>query len=219
MEKTKYVGGRKRQERDYTKPLSELPPQIIGRRSKTVGEIADEAGRAEQTVRQLIDRLKRQGRIHIKSWQRGLFGGQIAAKYRYGPGKDAKRPAPLSRSELTRRYQQTDKGSRQGIVTCQKRRGLASSFRQRSTRTHSWQHFTGKNMNQQFEILDTKQLLEFIKPISERIYWSVIAKDPRFPKPLMGGNGRKALHSRQAVEEYLKILARDGFIQPDSKAA
>lgn len=66
MEKTKYVGGRKRQERDYTKPLSELLPQIIGRRSKTVGEIADEAGRAEQTVRQLIDRLKRQGQIHIK---------------------------------------------------------------------------------------------------------------------------------------------------------
>ena len=74
-------------------------------------------------------------------------------------------------------------------------------------------------MNQQFEILDTKQLLEFIKPISERIYWSVIAKDPRFPKPLMGGNGRKALHSRQAVEDYLKILARDGFIQPDSKGS
>jgi len=32
MEKTKYVGGRKRQERDYTKPLSELLPQIIGHR-------------------------------------------------------------------------------------------------------------------------------------------------------------------------------------------
>lgn len=79
MEKTKYVGGRKRRERDYSKPLSELLPQIIGRRSKTVGEIADEAGRAEQTVRQLIDRLKRLEKIHIKAWQRGLYGGQIAA--------------------------------------------------------------------------------------------------------------------------------------------
>lgn len=124
MEKTKYVGGRKRQERDYTKPLSELLPHIIGRRSKTVGEIADEAGRAEQTVRQLIDRLKKNGQIHIKSWQRGLFGGQIAAKYRYGPGKDAKRPEPLSRSELTRRYQKTDKGKQARNRYLSKKKGV-----------------------------------------------------------------------------------------------
>lgn len=124
MEKTKYVGGRKRQGRDYTKPLSELLPQIIGRRSKTVGEIADEAGRAEQTVRQLIDRLKRQGQIHIKSWQRGLYGGQIAAKYKYGPGKDAPRPAPLSRSELTRRCQQTDKGKQARNRYLSKKKGI-----------------------------------------------------------------------------------------------
>lgn len=74
-------------------------------------------------------------------------------------------------------------------------------------------------MNTQTAILDTKQLLQFIKPISERTYWSVIAKDPRFPKPIMGGNGKKALHSREAVENYLKILARDGFISPEPKAA
>lgn len=72
-------------------------------------------------------------------------------------------------------------------------------------------------MNQQTEILNTKQLLEFIKPISQRTYWKVIAKDPRFPKPLVGGNGRKALHSRCAVEEYLKELARTGFIYPDAE--
>lgn len=95
MEKKKYVGGRKRNGRDYSKPLSDLLPQIIGRQSKTIGDIADEAGRAEQTVRQLIDRLKRLEKIHIKAWQRGLYGGQIAAKYKYGPGKDAPRPPPL----------------------------------------------------------------------------------------------------------------------------
>lgn len=110
MEKTKYVGGRKRNGRDYSKPLSDLLPQIIGRQSKTIGDIADEAGRAEQTVRQLVDKLHKAGEIHIKSWQRGLFGGRIAAKYRYGPGKDAKKPSPLSRAEITKRYQQTDKG-------------------------------------------------------------------------------------------------------------
>ena len=63
-------------------------------------------------------------------------------------------------------------------------------------------------------ILDTKQLLQFIKPISERLYWSVLTKDPRFPKPLMGGNGRKALHSREAVENYLHEVARSGFMPP-----
>lgn len=124
MEKTKYVGGRKRRERDYSKPLSELLPQIIGRRAKTVGEIADEAGRAEQTVRQLIDRLKRLEKIHIKAWQRGLYGGQIAAKYKYGPGKDAPRPPPLSRSELTRRYQQTDKGKQARNRYLSKKKGI-----------------------------------------------------------------------------------------------
>ena len=77
MEKTKYVGGRKRQERDYTKPLSELPPQIIGHRSKTVGEIADEAGRAEQTVRQLIDRLKKNGQIHISLGSADCLAGKL----------------------------------------------------------------------------------------------------------------------------------------------
>lgn len=74
-------------------------------------------------------------------------------------------------------------------------------------------------MNQQTAILDTKQLLMFIKPISERTYWNIVAKDPRFPKPLKGGHGRKALHSRIAVENYLNEVARTGFIFPGAEAS
>lgn len=59
--------------------------------------------------------------------------------------------------------------------------------------------------------MDTKQLLAYIKPISERLYWSVLTKDPRFPKPLIGGNGAKALHSVEAVAAYLDEAARTGF--------
>jgi len=67
---------------------------------------------------------------------------------------------------------------------------------------------------QQTAIMDTKQLLAYIKPISERLYWSVLTKDPRFPKPLIGGNGAKALHSVEAVATYLEEAARTGFMAP-----
>lgn len=64
---------------------------------------------------------------------------------------------------------------------------------------------------QQNEILDTKQLLQYIKPISHHTYWKVMAKDPRFPKPIIGGNGAKALHSRTKIDEYLRQVAITGF--------
>ena len=69
---------------------------------------------------------------------------------------------------------------------------------------------------QQTAILDTKQLLAYIKPISEHTYWSVLAKDPRFPKPILGGNGAKALHSREKIDAYLAEVARTGFMAPQS---
>lgn len=71
------------------------------------------------------------------------------------------------------------------------------------------------NNPQQTSIIDTKQLLAYIKPISHRLYWTVLAKDPRWPKPLTGGNGAKALHSIEAVDRYLAEAARTGFFKPD----
>lgn len=76
-----------------------------------------------------------------------------------------------------------------------------------------------KSTPQQTAIMNTKQLLTYIKPISERMYWTVLAKDPRFPKPLSGGNGRKALHSVSAIDAYLEEVAKTGFIRQDQPAA
>ena len=69
-------------------------------------------------------------------------------------------------------------------------------------------------VTQQTAIIDTKQLMAYIKPISERLYWSVLTKDPRFPKPVLGGNGAKALHSVEAIDNYLREVARTGFMGP-----
>lgn len=64
---------------------------------------------------------------------------------------------------------------------------------------------------QQMAIMDTKQLLAYIKPISHHTYWKVMVKDPRFPKPIQGGNGAKALHGVEAVDRYLQEVALTGF--------
>ena len=67
----------------------------------------------------------------------------------------------------------------------------------------------------QTAILDTKQLLEYIKPIGVNTYWNVMAKDPRFPAPIMGGNGSKALHSREKIDRFLEEVGRTGFMAPE----
>lgn len=72
---------------------------------------------------------------------------------------------------------------------------------------------------QQTAIINTKQLIAYIKPISHHTYWKVMAKDPRFPKPVMGGNGAKALHSVEAIDAYLREVGRTGFMLPNGAAA
>ena len=70
----------------------------------------------------------------------------------------------------------------------------------------------------QTKIFNTEQLLAYIKPISENTYWNVMKKDPRFPKPIMGGNGAKALHSRELIDRYLEEVGRTGFM-PEARDA
>lgn len=73
-----------------------------------------------------------------------------------------------------------------------------------------------ENTARQQVLADTKTLLQFIKPISVHTFWHVVAKDPRFPKPVIGGGqGAKALHSLPAVSAYLEEVARTGFMGPD----
>lgn len=80
--------------------------------------------------------------------------------------------------------------------------------------TSKQEHFQTE-VRRQTAILDTKGLLQYIKPISERLYWNVLTKDPRFPKPVIGGNGAKALHSRESIDRFLEEAARTGFMKPD----
>lgn len=75
------------------------------------------------------------------------------------------------------------------------------------------------NEQRQTAIMDTKQLLSYIKPISHHTYWKVLAKDPRFPKPIMGGNRAKALHSKEQIDRYLEEVARTGFYAPAENTA
>lgn len=107
----KNIGGKKTTGRNYEKPMIELLPEIIGKKAKPITVIADEAQRSVQTVRQLFKRIKEKGGvIHIGSWQRGITGGQITACYLLGPGDDAPKIKPLTRNQISRRYQKTDKG-------------------------------------------------------------------------------------------------------------
>lgn len=75
------------------------------------------------------------------------------------------------------------------------------------------------NEQRQTAIMNTNQLIDYIKPISKNKYWKVLAKDPRFPKPIMGGNGAKALHSKEQVDRYLEEVARTGFLAANDDSA
>lgn len=67
----------------------------------------------------------------------------------------------------------------------------------------------------QTALLDTKQVLQYIKPLSHHTYWNVMKKDPRWPKPVQGGNGSKEVYGRAAIDLYLEEVARTGFMSPE----
>lgn len=94
--------------RDYSRPLVEVLPDIIGKRSKTVGQIAKAAGRSETTTKNVINRLHKAGQVHIKRWKRTV--GPYVACYFWGAGTDAPRPAPEPRSIVHKRYRQSEHG-------------------------------------------------------------------------------------------------------------
>lgn len=103
---------------DYSTPLRDMLPEIIGKRSKSVQQIAKAAGRQAQTVGTLINRLHKRGVIHIKRWVRGA--GPYVAHYIWGAGVDAPRPAAQPRSAIVKRYQQSEKGKK-ACASCRDR--------------------------------------------------------------------------------------------------
>jgi len=93
---------------DYSRPLADVLPDIIGKRSKSIRQIAKAAGRSETTTKNVINRLHAAGKLHIKRWKRTV--GPYVAYYSWGPGVDAQRPAPQPRSIVHKRYRQTENG-------------------------------------------------------------------------------------------------------------
>lgn len=100
---------------DYTVPMRDILPEVIGEVAKTSNQIGIECGRCLQTTSRLLGRLHKAGEVHIESWARGNSGPYVA-HYRWGSGEDAERPAPLSNSAKHRNYRKTDKGRK----TCRK---------------------------------------------------------------------------------------------------
>lgn len=104
--------------RDYNTPLLDLLPTIIGKRSKSIPQIAEAGGRQRQTVTKLIARLHQQNVVHIKRWTRTT--GPYVANYKWGSGVDAPRPQPEDRSVIHKRYRTSEKG-RKTCKICAKR--------------------------------------------------------------------------------------------------
>ena len=61
-----------------------------------------------RTSRKILSTLHEQGKVHIQEWRRVEYNNIPAAAYRYGIGSDAKRPAPLTTNERTRKWRQKE---------------------------------------------------------------------------------------------------------------
>ena len=80
-------------------------PRIIDLLQR-VGCTAPELGRkvycTERSAQILINKLRKQGVVHIQEWRRS--GNVMVAVYRYGIGSDAVKPKPLTAQERLKRW-------------------------------------------------------------------------------------------------------------------
>lgn len=72
--------------------------------------------------------------------------------------------------------------------------------------------------NQHFA--STDEVLSMFSPLGVHAARRLIANDPRFPAPVLGGHGpgSRAIYSLHQVESYLAQVHRDGF-PPEVAAA
>lgn len=74
-------------------------------------EMADHTGLSRQTILSLVRALHERGLIHIASWEKDARGKHSIAAFRFGSGRDAKRPPPLQSNEVTRAWRQRRMGA------------------------------------------------------------------------------------------------------------
>lgn len=83
----------------------------------SITDIVESVGIAHATARRVIKSLRLGGVCHIGAWQVQVSGPRVPM-YRFGPGKDAKKPPPQPKAEIQRRMrakQATDGGQLQRL--------------------------------------------------------------------------------------------------------
>lgn len=65
-------------------------------------DLAKASGSGERSVLLLVNRLHQHGMCHISEWVPSPKYGAPVAMYKLGSGKDAKRPIPLTRAQMSR---------------------------------------------------------------------------------------------------------------------
>ena len=68
---------------------------LITQKGYTTRELADLLHCTLRSSRDMLQKLKEEGAVHIQSWRRAQANGWIAV-YRYGIGVDAPKPAPVT---------------------------------------------------------------------------------------------------------------------------
>ena len=76
---------------------------LITQKGYTTRELADLLHCTLRSSRDMLQKLKEEGNVHIQSWRRAQANGWIAV-YRYGIGVDADKPEPVSSSSRLRKH-------------------------------------------------------------------------------------------------------------------
>ena len=84
---------------------SRLPKVIalITQKGYTAVELAELVHCTIRSSRDMIQKLREEGRVHIQSWRKTSMT-QWSAVYRYGIGVDAEKPEPVSSSSRLRKH-------------------------------------------------------------------------------------------------------------------
>jgi hypothetical protein len=75
---------------------------LLQRVGCTAPEAAAKVYCTERSAQILINKLRKQGVVHIQEWRRS--GNVLVAVYRYGIGTDAVKPKPLTAQERLKRW-------------------------------------------------------------------------------------------------------------------
>jgi hypothetical protein len=75
---------------------------LLQRVGCTAPEVAAKVYCTERSAQILINKLRKQGVVHIQEWRRS--GNVLVAVYRYGIGSDAVKPAPMTPAERLKRW-------------------------------------------------------------------------------------------------------------------